>query len=174
LTGIFLLFAAIVMLFAALTSAMVVRRGLSNDWSSIPLPNILWWNTGVLVASSTALEMARRALRRSARRDFNRYWLTGTVLGALFLTGQYAAWRQLQAAGIYLATNPSSSFFYVLTVVHAVHLAGGMLALLYISLKAVRLELGPGKRTGADVAALYWHFMDGLWIYLMLLFRIWG
>ena len=168
------MFAGIIMLFAAFTSSMVVRRGLSDDWTTLPLPGILWWITAVLIASSIALELARRCLRQGARQSFNRYWLAGTLLGFLFLAGQYMAWRQLQATGIYLATNPSSSFFYLLTVVHAIHLGGGIVALLYIDLKALRLELGPGKRTAVDVSALYWHFLDGLWIYLLLLFRIWG
>jgi cytochrome c oxidase subunit 3 len=96
------------------------------------------------------------------------------VLGFLFLAGQYAAWRQLVATGVYLATNPSSSFFYVFTVAHALHLAGGLLALVFITVWAWRLQLGPGRRTAVDVSAFYWHFMDGLWIYLLLLFRFWG
>ena len=174
LTGIFVLFAAIVMLFAAFTSAMVVRRGLSSDLVSLPLPGILWWNTGVLILSSAALELGRRALRSRHRENFNRYWSAGSVLGVVFLAGQVLAWRQLQAAGIYLDTNPSSSFFYLLTVAHALHLGGGLLALFYIDVQALRLRLGPGRRTAVEVSSIYWHFMDGLWIYLMLLFLIWG
>lgn len=174
ITGIVVACASIVMLFAALTSAMIVRRGLGGDWQSLALPGILWVNTAVLLASSVVLERARRALRQGRREAFNHLWLTGTLLGFLFLAGQYAAWRRLAAAGIYLSTNPSSSFFYLFTVAHALHLAGGLLALVYIAVCAWRLRLGPGKRTAVDVSALYWHFMDGLWIYLLLLFRFWG
>ncbi|HXG32718.1 MAG TPA: cytochrome c oxidase subunit 3 [Bryobacteraceae bacterium] len=174
ITGIVVACAAIVMLFAALTSAMIVRRGLGGDWQTLTLPGILWVNTGVLLASSFAVERARRALRQGRREAFNHLWLAGTVLGFLFLAGQYAAWRQLVAAGVYLATNPSSSFFYLFTVAHALHLAGGLLALVFITIWAWRLRLGPGRRTAVDVSAFYWHFMDGLWIYLLLLFRFWG
>lgn len=174
ITGIVVACASIVMLFAALTSAMIVRRGLGGDWQSLGVPGILWLNTAVLLASSVMIERARRALRLGRRESFNYLWLAGTALGLLFLAGQYAAWRQLAAAGIYLATNPSSSFFYLFTVAHALHLGGGLLALLYIAVCAWRLRLGPGRRTAVDVAALYWHFMDGLWIYLLLLFRFWG
>jgi cytochrome c oxidase subunit 3 len=168
------LFAAIIMLFAAFTSAMVVRRGLGDDWASIELPGILWWNTAVLIGSSAALECSRRALRAGRRDAFGWWWLGGTALGVLFLIGQYLAWRELRAAGIYLATNPASSFFYLLTIAHAFHLLGGLIALVYIEIQAVRLRLGPGKRTAVEVSGLYWHFLGVLWIYLMLLFRVWG
>lgn len=168
------LLAASVMLIAAFTSAFVVRRGLSDDWVTMPLPRILWVNTAVLLASSVALELARRALKSGRRTAFNRFWTAGTVLGLVFLAGQYAAWQQLYRAGIYIATNPSSSFFFLLTCVHAVHLIGGIGALGYVNIQALRLRLGPGKRTAVDVCAVFWHFLDGMWVYLLLLFLIWG
>src|SRR3989442_9678063 len=174
ITGLLVLLAASVMLFAAFTSAFFVRRGLSNDWVNTPLPPILWINTGVLVASSIALELARAALRGGRRVAFNRYWTGATTLGALFLGGQYLAWRQLNDAGIYLATNPSSSFFFVLTCAHAVHLLGGISALGYIDVQALLLRLGPGKRTAVDISAYFWHFLDAIWIFLMALFFFWG
>ena len=169
-----MLLAASVMLFAAFTSSFFVRRGLSNDWVDTPLPPILWINTGVLVTSSIALELARAALRGGRRVAFNRYWTGATTLGALFLGGQYLAWRQLNDAGIYLATNPSSSFFFVLTCAHAVHLLGGVSALGYIDVQALLLRLGPGKRTAVDISAYFWHFLDAIWIFLMALFFFWG
>lgn len=174
ITGLLVLLAASVMLFAAFTSAFFVRRGLSNDWVDTPLPPILWINTGVLVTSSIALELARAALRGGRRVAFNRYWTGATTLGALFLGGQYLAWRQLNDAGIYLATNPSSSFFFVLTCAHAVHLLGGVSALGYIDVQALLLRLGPGKRTAVDISAYFWHFLDAIWIFLMALFFFWG
>lgn len=174
LTGLLVLLAASVMLFAAFTSAFFVRRGLSNDWVNTPLPHILWLNTAVLICSSVVIELARRALHSGHRVAFNGYWTAATVLGALFLGGQYIAWRQLNDAGFYLATNPSSSFFFLLTCVHAVHLLGGISALGYVDVQALRLQLGPGKRTAVDVSAFFWHFLDAVWVYLMLLFFFWG
>jgi len=174
MTGLMVLLAAVVMFFAALSSAFIVRRGLSNDWISTQMPPVLWLNTALLLASSVVLELARRALKAGQRESFNRLWTAGSALGVLFLIGQYVAWLQLRAQGIYLATNPSSSFFYVLTAAHAVHLIGGVVALVYVSIQAVRLQLGPGKRTAIDVSALYWHFLDGLWVYLLVLFLVWG
>ncbi len=174
LTGMVVLLAAITMMFAALTSAYVVRRGMSNDWNALPLPHVLFANTAVLVASSAALELARRRLKSGRRGDFNRYWTAGTVLGMLFLLGQAYAWHELKEAGIFVATNPSSSFFYVFTAAHGIHLLGGVVALIWVSVQALRLQLGPGKRTVVEVSALYWHFLDGLWVYLMVLFLFWG
>ena len=174
ITGLMVLLAASVMFFSAFTSAFFVRRGMSNDWSTTPMPRILWLNTGVLVASSLAIELARRALRSGHRAAFNRYWTGATILGALFLCGQYAAWQELQSAGFFLASNPSSSFFYLLTCVHAVHLVGGIMALSYIDVQAFLLRLGPGKRTAVDVSAYFWHFLDAIWIFLMALFFFWG
>ena len=162
------------MFFAAMTSAFIVRRGLSNDWVSTRLPGVLWFNTIVLLASSVLLEMGRRVLKSGRRESFNRLWAAGSALGVLFLGGQYAAWLQLRERGVYIATNPSSSFFYVLTAAHALHLIGGVVALLYVSVQALRLQLGPGKRTAIDVTAVYWHFLDGLWVYLLVLFLVWG
>jgi len=173
-TGLYVLLAASTMLFAAFTSAMVVRRGLSDDWASMAKPPILLVNTVVLLASSLALELARRALKSGGRSKFNGWWTAGTALGLLFLGGQALAWSQLNAAGVFISSNPSSSFFFVLTVSHAIHLLGGVSALFYVDVQALRLSLGPAKRTAIDISAIFWHFLDGLWLYLMVLFYVWG
>jgi cytochrome c oxidase subunit 3 len=173
-TGLFVLLAASTMVFAAFTSAFVVRRGISNDWISMPKPPILFVNTAVLLASSIVLDFARRALKARNRSRFNLWWTVATLLGVLFLAGQALAWRELKKAGIYIATNPSSSFFYILTASHAFHLLGGVAALVYVDVQALRLRLGPAKRTAIDVSAIFWHFLDGIWIYLMILFYVWG
>jgi cytochrome c oxidase subunit 3 len=173
-TGLYVLLAASTMVFAAFTSAMVVRRGLSDDWSSMHKPPILFVNTAILLCSSVALEIARRALKSRARTRFNTWWTAGTVLGLLFLGGQALAWLQLKDAGVFVETNPSSSFFYVLTASHAFHLLGGLSALVYVDVQALRLSLGPAKRTAIDISAIFWHFLDGLWLYLMILFYVWG
>ena len=162
------------MVFAAFTSAMVVRRGLSDDWVSMPKPAILWVNTAILLASSIVLDFSRRALKKGDRSKFNLWWTVATGLGVAFLVGQAWAWRILKDAGIYVSSNPSSSFFYVLTASHAFHLLGGVTALVWVDVQALRLRLGPAKRTAIDVSAIFWHFLDGLWLYLMVLFYVWG
>jgi len=173
-TGLFVLLAASTMVFAAFTSAFVVRRGLSDDWAGIAKPPILIVNTVVLLLSSIVLDFSRRALKSGDRSRFNVWWTLATALGILFLVGQGVAWMQLKAAGVYVSTNPSSSFFYVLTASHAFHLLGGVIALLYVDVQAWRLRLGPAKRTAIDVTAIFWHFLDGVWLYLMVLFYVWG
>jgi len=173
-TGLFVLLAASTMVFAALTSAFVVRRGLSDDWASMHKPPILWVNTVVLLASSVVLDRSRHALKAGNRSQFNFWWTAATAMGILFLAGQAWAWHELKDAGVYISSNPSSSFFYVLTAAHAFHLLGGVAALVYVDVQALRLRLGPAKRTAIDVTAVFWHFLDGLWLYLMLLFYVWG
>ncbi len=175
-TGLFVLLAASTMAFAAFTSAFVVRRGLSDmdDWTGVHYPPILFLNTAILLASSFVLDLSRRALKAGDRSKFNFCWSAATALGVLFLAGQAAAWYQLKQAGVYISTNTASSFFYVFTAAHAFHLIGGVAALLYVDVQALRLRLGPAKRTAIDVTAIFWHFLDGLWLYLMVLFYVWG
>ncbi len=169
-TGMMQGLAAILMLFAAFTSAYVVRKGLSDDWQATAFPRILWLNSMVLLASSFTLEQARRWRQVQAR--FQGWWWATTGLGMIFLMGQILAWQELVAGGVYLNTNPSSSFFYLLTGTHAVHLLGGVMALLYLSWRVWRRNSGGLGATALGVTALYWHFMDGLWIYLFLLLLI--
>lgn len=169
-TGIWVSLAAIVMLFAALTSALVVRKGLSNDWRPTPLPRVLWLNTLVLLASSLTIERSRKLFETGQRRSFAVWWMITTSLGLAFIGGQWSAWRELSGRGVYLASNPSSAFFYLLTAAHGVHLLGGICALLFVVVLARRRLL---SQTAVDVSAIYWHFMDGLWLYLLLLL-FWG
>jgi cytochrome c oxidase subunit III len=176
-TGVQLGLAAIVMFFMSLTSAYIVRKGLGTDWQATQMPRVLWLNTLILLASSATIELARRRnaaspLSAEAREErFSRWWTATIALGILFLVGQLFAWRQLSAAGLFLRTNPSSSFFYVLTAAHGLHLAGGIFALLYVAFrnwKRSRIT----QETAADLAALYWHFMDGLWLFLFALLTL--
>ncbi len=172
-TAIWVFVAAVCMTFAALTSALIVRKGGAVDWRHFTLPSILYFNTVILLASSVTLEISRRrvaafmgsALAGTVPNPVR--WLYATLcLGLLFLGGQYIAWRQLSAQGLYLATNPSSSFFYVFTALHALHLLGGLYALVRVIRK---LNAHVLRRVTLDATAHYWHFMDVLWIYLLVL-----
>ncbi len=171
-TGMWMGLVAIVMLFAAFTSAMVVRKGAAPDWAVIALPRILYLNTVVLLASSVALETSRRYLQGGWAARFKAWLYVTVVLGLAFIGGQLFAWRELAARGVYLSTNPSSSFFYLLTAAHGLHLVGGIIALSYLVARAPQLAAGIKRRVAVDVTALYWHFMDGLWIYLLLLLTV--
>jgi cytochrome c oxidase subunit 3 len=171
-TGIWVGLAAITMSFAAFTSALVVRQGTSPDWRHLALPHILFLNTAILLASSVTLELARRQITRfmSGSRTGAQHpgrWLSITLsLGLLFVVGQYIAWLQLRAQGWYVATNPSSSFFYVFTCIHALHVFGGLGGLVSALRK---LNRGSLRRSTLDATSHYWHFMDGLWLYLLFL-----
>ncbi len=163
--------ASILMLFIALTSAYIVRGvpalgGGENDWFPIEMPAVLWLNTGVLLLSSVSIELARRALKRDEYGRFKVWISLTTSLGIAFLAGQLIAWRQLAAQGVFINSHPHSSFFYLLTSLHGLHLLGGVVALSFVTVAALRMRIGFKRRTAVDVTALYWHFMDGLWIYL--------
>ena len=171
-TGIWVVVYAITMMFAALTSALVVRKGSSLDWQSFSLPPILYLNTALILCSSATLEIARRRLAtfmggKAIPGESPARWLYITlVFGLLFVTGQYVAWSRLRAEGLYLATNPSSSFFYLLTGAHVLHVLGGLVGLLYVIGKLRKSEL---RRSTLDAASRYWHFVDILWAYLLVL-----
>ena len=167
-TGIAVGIVSILMFFMALASAFLVRRGTSGDWIPVHLPAVLWLNTLALLASSLTLERARRALSRLDLSGFRNLWTVTTVLGVLFLIGQLVAWRQLVAQGVFMASNPGSSFFYIITAAHGLHILGGVAALLYVLVRKfdnTRIALP----TAAEVTSYYWHFMDGLWIFLLAL-----
>ncbi|MBI4460115.1 MAG: heme-copper oxidase subunit III [Acidobacteria bacterium] len=172
-TGMWLALLAISMVFIGFTSAYIVRSGLSDDWQPTEIPSLLWWNALVLILSSFTIERTRQGLNTGRRDECNRWLAITTVLGITFLVGQALAWRQLASHGVYVTTNPSSSFFYLLTATHGLHLLGGVAALLYIGWEAWHYRLGPAKRTLVEVTAIYWHFMDGLWIYILLLLSLW-
>ena len=169
--GMWVALASILMLFIALTSAYIVRGvpalgGGTDDWLPIDMPGVLWINTVILLASSVTLELARRSLSRN---DYSRFktWISATtVLGVAFLAGQVTAWRELSSQGVYINSHPHSSFFYLLTSLHGLHLLGGVIALAYVTVAALRMRIGFKRRTAVNVTTIYWHFMDGLWIYL--------
>lgn len=168
-TGMWVVLASITMTFLAFTSALIVRQGGAPDWHHLTLPRVLYFNTMLLIASSVTLEIGRRQVRdfMTARRMVANpaKWLNiSLVLGLLFVAGQVSAWMQLRAQGLYLATNPNSSFFYVLTVMHALHVFGGLGGLTRVLRK---LKASTLKRSTLDATAHYWHFMDALWVYLL-------
>ncbi len=147
----FAFLATAVMLFAGFTAAYLIRRT-AADWRAVALPTVFWLNTAVLLASSVTVELARRTGSQP--------WLAVTLaLGLAFVAGQVLGWGRLAAEGIYLPTYPHSAFLYVLTAVHGVHLLGGLAALGYVA----------ARRRTPRLAAAYWHFADGAWLYLLIL-----
>jgi cytochrome c oxidase subunit 3 len=174
-SGIWVAIFAITMFFAAFTSALSVRQG-SGDWVHISIPSIMYVNTLALLLSSLALELSRRPMTTSLASGSTMRtalpWLGVTLLlGLVFVAGQYLAWRELAARGLYLATNPNSSFLYVFTVAHVLHLLGGIAGLLYL---AARMAFNSPTlhRSSFDNTAIYWHFMGVLWLYLLVVIGV--
>jgi cytochrome c oxidase subunit III len=169
--------ASVGMMFTSLSSAYIVRSASANDWIGLPLPRVLLASTALLVGSSVTLEIARRKLKAALNGPYAK-WLSLTVLlGIGFLVAQVFAWRQLAGQGIYVASHPHSSFFYLLTGAHAFHLVGGLLGLTFLWLRSRRQlteeALIAKRRAATDAVTIYWHFMDALWIYLFLLLFLW-
>jgi cytochrome c oxidase subunit III len=166
-TAVVLAMLSIVMFFMALAVTFLVRK-MSSDWVPVHLPFMVWVNTIVLLASSGTMELARHKQAAADIKGFRRLWEVTTALGVLFLIGQIVAWRELVAKGFYVSTNPASSFFYIFTAAHGVHLMGGVGALLYVLLRNFdKTKLT--QSVAAEVTSHYWHFMDGLWLFLLAL-----
>lgn len=186
----------IMMMFVAFTAAYLARKGVPDfaertdifvhDWMRIRLPvQLLLVNTFLLLAGSATIELARRRLGRevalapagsipgvSLGHEPNVPWLPITaVLGVGFLTGQWMAWQELAARGFYLTTSASSSFVYILTAAHGLHLIGGLLVLLYAVVAAILRRPVEARLIVVDVTAWYWHFMAVLWIYIFILLQ---
>jgi cytochrome c oxidase subunit 3 len=182
----------IVMIFISFSSAYVVRQGLPtldprtnmllHDWFPVPLPRLLVINTGILLISTFTMELARQAARQAALAkraavpgasvdaDEKVTWLALTaVLGLCFLTGQWMVWRELAASGFYVSSSPSSSFVYLLTGMHGVHLFGGVVALLTAGVGSVLRRPADSQSIVVDVTGWYWHFMALLWVYIFFL-----
>jgi cytochrome c oxidase subunit 3 len=159
------------MLFMAFVSAYIVRQGVGGNWIAGPVPAILWVNTILLGASSFALEAARRRVRdgRSARP----FVLAAFFLGLAFVAGQVFAWLDLRASGIGIAASPHTSFFYLMTIAHALHVAGGMVALVLAAIAPPAGFKRAPMGTLLHVTAIYWHFLLVLWLLLFALLRFW-
>lgn len=171
--GMWVALASILMLFTALSSAYIVRAASANDWQPLTMPRILLLSTALILVSSGTLEVARRKWKDTVNNGHRRWLLLTVTLGVGFLVSQLLAWRELVRQGVYIASNPHSSFFYLLTATHGVHLLGGLAALAYLSLRKrppQEDQLAVAKsQAGADAVTLYWHFMDFLWLYLFVL-----
>ncbi len=175
--GVWMAIASIVMLFTALTSAYIVRSASGNDWQPIAMPKVLWLSTLLIVISSLTMEVSRRSLKQQRDARYGRWLIITMVLGFGFLASQIIAWRQLVRQGLYLASNPYNSFFYLFTAAHGLHLLGGIMALTYLLLRTRQRRStidGELRRVGAaDSATIYWHFMDVLWVALFFLLFFW-
>jgi cytochrome c oxidase subunit 3 len=161
---------SVTVLFLALSSAYIFNRA---ELQPIATPRVLWLSTGLILASSLTIELARRALRRRAEGRF-KFWISATMLlGLGFLGAQIMVWKRLVASGFYVNKNHHSGYAYIFTGLHGAHLVGGLVALAYVMLRNISDWTAVRRRVSVDATALYWHFLDGLWIYLLALIFYW-
>ncbi len=169
--GLMAILATVAMLFAAFTAALLVRRS-GADWVPVELPSIVWANAGVILVSSALIELSKTSLRRGEG-TLTPVWLAcGAGLGLLFLAGQVVAWRALIAQGILLPSNPHAAFFYMLSAIHGAHVLGGLGALAWTLRRAMAGAYTSDAHTGLSHAAVYWHFVGAVWVYLLILLSV--
>ena len=169
--GLIALLTTVVMLFTAFTAALLMRRG-GHDWVPVVLPNLVWGNAAVILASSIAVEMGRRAIAGANVPLGLTRLAAGVVLGVLFLIGQILAWRVLAARGVFLPTSPHAAFFYLLSGVHGLHVLGGLGALGWAVGRLVRAPHSVLIRASLGQVAVFWHVVGGLWVYLLALLTL--
>ncbi len=169
--GIFL--AVVGALFALFASAYFMRMEFV-DWRPMPLPRIVWLNTGMLVLASIALECARSAVSQDDMDTTRLSFATAAVATIGFLGGQLTAWRELTAAGYFLTGNPANSFFYLLTGLHGLHILGGLVALARAAPGAWGVRPPGNLRLRLDLCATYWHFLLLVWLGLVVLLTGWA
>ncbi|MEO6682692.1 MAG: cytochrome c oxidase subunit 3 [Ginsengibacter sp.] len=159
--------ASIVMMFAAFSSAFIIKRSQGN-WISFDLPLIFWYSTGVMILSSITIILSRKAFQNREMGAYIKWLITTLVLGLLFILMQYIGFTQLWDRGITLTRNVAFSFLYVIVGLHALHVLGGIVAMLFVFGKALNRKQKMYTSTPIDLMNTYWHFVDLLWIYLLI------
>jgi len=159
---------SLIMMFTALTSAYIVRRAAGN-WLEFNIPAIFYWNTLVIVVSSLTLHAAYEAFKREADAAYKGLLIVTYLLGITFVVMQYLGWEALAEGGIPLKTNPSGDFIYAISGLHAAHVIGGIaiLTVTLIMAFARKLKRTPARQLRLELTLTYWHFVDVLWIYLI-------
>ncbi len=155
------------MIFAALSSAYIVRQAEGN-WAFFELPSLFWINTAVILISSLTLHWAYLSAKRDNLELVKIATSITAVLGVAFMAGQYLAWTQLVANRVHLVGNPSGSFVYIISGLHGAHVLGGVIYLLILLNSAFKFRVHSKSLNQIEMCATYWHFLGGLWLYLFL------
>jgi len=167
--------AAVVMMFAALSSVYIYIMASEEQRRPIAMPSMFFVSTALILVSSGTFHQAKRSLQQDRPRAYLRWLLATLGLGFAFLGSQFVGWRELARAGVYFAGHPRSSFFYFATALHGAHLVGGIALILYLVIRRLQLGWllhGEKNSTWHGVVGLYWHTMDGIWVWLFLLLLI--
>lgn len=159
-------------LFALFISAYVMRMALL-DWRPVPVPKLLWLNTGVLVLSSLALHAATLSARRDDDAGVLSALLAADIAAVMFVAGQLLAWRQLIAAGYFVADNPANAFFYLITAVHGLHVLGGLVVLNRTATRAWAGATAAQLKLSVELCTIYWDFLLAVWLVLLALLMGW-
>ncbi len=162
-----LMIASIIMIFASLTSAYIVRQA-DGNWLEFDLPRIFWINTGIILLSSITMHWAYLSAKKNKQTSLKIAITITSILGIAFLKGQLMAWNHLEAQDVFFEGNPSGSFLYIFTGVHAFHLITGIIFLLIVLILAFRNSVNSKNMLWVGICATYWHFLDALWVYLFL------
>lgn len=165
--ALWLFIVTVVMIFAAFTSAHIVRQA-DGDWLIYDIPPMLWITSGIILTSSAFMQWAYFAAKRDKLEQVKLALSITTILGLAFLYGQFQAWGQLVDAGVFFVGNPAGSFMYVFTGIHAAHLISGVIYLLYMLISSFRYKVHAKNMLNMDMCTTYWHFLGGLWIYLFI------
>lgn len=160
---------SIVMMFAGLTSAYIVRQAQGN-WVYYNLPYTFWASTGVILLSSITMHMGVKSFKNRAMPRFKMLITVTLILGILFAALQWIGFQQLYGYNIRVDGNPSESFLFIIAGLHLLHILGGIFALLIVFFRAFRTRIKVYNATGLEIVASYWHFVDVLWIYLFVFF----
>ncbi len=159
--------ASIVMMFTGLTSAYIVKRSLS-DWITFDLPRIFWYSTAVILISSLTIMASRKFFKERRMLQYRTWLIVTLVLGIAFVIMQYIGFTQLWHNGVTLTRNVAFSFLYIIVGLHALHLVGGIVALIISLAKAFNRKIKSYNIVPVDIVNTYWHFVDLLWIYLFI------
>ena len=165
--ALWLFLVTVVMIFAALTSAYIVRQAEGN-WLEYELPEIFWYTSGIVILSSTALQVAYYSAKKDNFIGLRLGMVLTVLLGIGFLIGQWYSWVALVDREVFFVGNPAGSFLYVFTGLHAVHLISGVIFLIIVLISTFRYKVHSQALNTLDMAATYWHFLGGLWLYLFL------
>ena len=165
--ALWLFIVTVVMIFAAFTSAHIVRQA-DGDWLIYDIPSMLWYTSGIILLSSVFMQWAYIAAKKDKLEQVKIALTITTLLGILFLFGQLRAWDQLVEQNVFFVGNPSGSFMYIFTGIHGLHLVSGVIYLIYMLISSFRYKVHSKNMLNMEMSATWWHFLGGLWIYLFI------
>jgi cytochrome c oxidase subunit 3 len=163
--ALWLFIVTIFMIFAALTSAYIVRRA-DGNWLIFELPNLFLVTTCIILVSSGTMHWAYLAVKKDNLESAKLAIALTTMLGISFLAGQFLAWGELVKNSIHLVGNPSGSFVYIISGLHGLHIVGGVVFLIVVLISIFQYKVHSKNLLRVEMCATYWHFLDGLWLYL--------